>query len=139
MAKDKKKKKESLKSQFKENKQLLLGISFAISMLLFASLGARSDFFKTKEKSKPVPDELTKNLTPSPKTENRPVDKSCVVTGCSGQICSDEEVTTTCEYKEIYSCYKTATCEVQPDGECGWAMDEKLRDCLQSYVGEPSL
>src|SRR3989344_3351533 len=45
---------------------------------------------------------------------------ACVVTGCSSQVCAEEDVITTCEYRSEYACYKSATCERQTNGECGW-------------------
>lgn len=54
----------------------------------------------------------------------------CVRTGCSGQICSDQEVFTTCEWREEYACYRSATCERQADGTCGWTMTPELQACL---------
>jgi len=54
----------------------------------------------------------------------------CVISGCSSQICSDTETMSTCEYKEEYACYKTATCERQTSGQCGWTETEALRLCL---------
>lgn len=54
----------------------------------------------------------------------------CRRTGCSGQICSDEDVITTCEWREEYACYRSASCERQADGECGWTMTDELRMCL---------
>ena len=65
--------------------------------------------------------------TPSPVTKG-----DCRITGCSGQVCSDEEVVTTCEFKEEYTCYKTAKCERQEDGKCGWTPSEELVACLMS-------
>lgn len=59
--------------------------------------------------------------------------KPCVVTGCSGQICSDEEVITTCEYRAEYACYKTARCERQPNGKCGWKETQQLQECLAKF------
>lgn len=56
----------------------------------------------------------------------------CKPTGCSGQICSDEDVTTTCEFKEEYACYKNAKCERQSDGKCGWTPTEELVMCLSA-------
>jgi len=56
--------------------------------------------------------------------------KMCAPTGCSGQICSDQNVITTCEWKPEYECYRAATCSTQVNGECGWEMDETLRQCL---------
>jgi len=56
--------------------------------------------------------------------------KPCMKTGCSGQICSDHEVITTCEYRTEYECYKKATCERQASGECGFTKTKELTDCL---------
>lgn len=56
---------------------------------------------------------------------------ACVKTGCSGQVCADEEVVTTCEFRPEYECYKTAKCERQPSGECGWTSTPELRVCLE--------
>jgi len=59
-------------------------------------------------------------------------DGKCKATGCSGQLCSDEDVVTTCEFKAEYACYKTAKCELQEDGKCGWTPTEELIACLRS-------
>lgn len=56
--------------------------------------------------------------------------KPCVRTGCSGQICADHEVISTCEYKPEYDCYKKATCERQANGDCGFTKTKELTDCL---------
>jgi hypothetical protein len=61
----------------------------------------------------------------------RLVDQTCYVGGCSGQICSDQEgVISTCEWKDEYACYASATCERQPDGQCGWTPTPELTACL---------
>ncbi len=59
-------------------------------------------------------------------------EKGCVITGCSSQICAEEETITTCEYKEEYACYASATCERQDNGECGWTMTVELQSCLET-------
>ncbi|OGN33202.1 MAG: hypothetical protein A3F98_03985 [Candidatus Yanofskybacteria bacterium RIFCSPLOWO2_12_FULL_41_8] len=59
----------------------------------------------------------------------------CKTTGCSGQICSDEDVVTTCEFKQEYACYQNAKCERQSDGKCGWTPSEELVACLYSAWG----
>lgn len=60
-----------------------------------------------------------------------PADPTCFVGGCSGQICSDDEgVISTCEWREEYACYQTATCERQVDGACGWTATPELEACL---------
>lgn len=56
---------------------------------------------------------------------------TCYVGGCSAQLCSDKpDMVSTCEYTATYACYKTATCERQASGQCGWTPTEKLTQCL---------
>lgn len=59
-------------------------------------------------------------------TSGRP----CMKTGCSGQICADHDVVTTCEFRSEYECYKKATCERQADGNCGFTKTPELLACL---------
>ena len=59
-----------------------------------------------------------------------PAAKTCIVTGCSGQICADEEVITTCEFRAEYACYKNARCERQSSEKCEWIETEELRACV---------
>lgn len=55
----------------------------------------------------------------------------CHVGGCSGQLCSDQPgAISTCEWREEYACYQTATCERQPEGHCGWTDTAELAACL---------
>ena len=59
-------------------------------------------------------------------------DKSaCRKTGCSGQICSDKDTVSTCEFRADYACYQAATCERQTNGQCGWTMTAELEACLK--------
>ena len=55
----------------------------------------------------------------------------CMVTGCSGQVCADGDVITTCEYKAEYACYENAVCERQADDQCGWTLTAAVGRCLQ--------
>jgi hypothetical protein len=57
-------------------------------------------------------------------------EKLCRKTGCSGQICADRSVNSTCEWLPTYACYNSATCEVQADGNCGWTPSDELTQCL---------
>ncbi|MGK3966686.1 hypothetical protein WMF38_21205 [Sorangium sp. So ce118] len=60
----------------------------------------------------------------------------CMVTGCSGQVCADEEVLTTCEWREAYACYgKHGVCERDASGQCGWRDTPELDACLASGSG----
>lgn len=60
------------------------------------------------------------------------VEASCIKTGCSGHICSDEPVVSTCEFKAEYACYQQAVCERQEDGTCGFTLDSTLSECLEN-------
>lgn len=73
----------------------------------------------------------SKSPTPSVITKD-----ACIITGCSGQICSDKEVITTCEVVPGDECYKSATCERQQNGECGWTQTNGLTQCLQEHRQE---
>ena len=57
--------------------------------------------------------------------------KPCFKTGCSGQVCADEDVATTCEFRPEYECYRTARCERQANGRCGFTDTPELRRCLR--------
>lgn len=55
----------------------------------------------------------------------------CYVGGCSGQLCTDTQGSiSTCEYTASYACYKTARCERQATGRCGWTQTQALKMCL---------
>ena len=57
----------------------------------------------------------------------------CYVGGCSSQICSDEPgIVSTCIYSPSFACYKTATCERQTSGQCGWTETAELEMCLEN-------
>jgi hypothetical protein len=77
-------------------------------------------------KSSPAPQ-------PDPEPDPTPA-ITCAPAGCSGTICADAatagDIMTTCEYRNEYACYQTATCEVQASGECGWTETTELTDCL---------
>jgi eight-cysteine-cluster-containing protein len=59
-------------------------------------------------------------------------DSDCMRTGCSDQLCDDEEVVTTCEWREEYACYsqRFARC-VCMEGQCGWERNRRLAQCLR--------
>ena len=61
-----------------------------------------------------------------------PVQGACVKSGCSGTVCAEpgKEMLTTCDYKPEHGCYKTATCERQPGGACGWTQTAEMTACL---------
>jgi len=56
--------------------------------------------------------------------------KPCIKTGCSKEICAEEEVISTCEYRTEFECYKKAACERQANGNCGFTKTKELNGCL---------
>ena len=59
-----------------------------------------------------------------------PTPAACKKTGCSGQVCADQNMMTTCEWRPQYACYRTAECKRQGDGKCGWTRTAALEHCL---------
>jgi hypothetical protein len=63
----------------------------------------------------------------------RYVSSDCRIGGCSGEVCGDaggEPIVSNCISNPAFSCYKTARCEKQADGACGWTMTSELSACL---------
>lgn len=54
----------------------------------------------------------------------------CMRTGCSGQLCADMPLASTCEFRPEYACYASAACERQSDGSCGWTASPALTACI---------
>jgi len=55
----------------------------------------------------------------------------CRKTGCSGQICSQQNVNTTCTWMNQFACYSNAQCQYLPStGDCGWVSSLTLGACL---------
>jgi eight-cysteine-cluster-containing protein len=90
--------------------------ALAISTLLLAACGGK--------KSNPTP--------PANGSGSAPVANDCIKTGCSGIVCAEpgNDVMTTCEFKNEYACYQTASCERQADGKCGWTQTDALKACI---------
>lgn len=60
----------------------------------------------------------------------------CYVGGCSSELCTETKgQVSACLYSESYACYRTATCERQPSGSCGWTPTTELNKCLASKSG----
>jgi len=66
-----------------------------------------------------------------------PAPEACRRDGCSGQVCvarDAEPIYTTCEERPEYVCYRTAACEVQANGECGFTETPELLACLADPI-----
>jgi len=62
-----------------------------------------------------------------------PPGRGCARAGCSGQLCVDEgvDIASTCEWRPVYVCYQEATCDRQPNGQCGFTPTHELVECLE--------
>jgi hypothetical protein len=65
-------------------------------------------------------------------SEERQATGGCEIVGCSSEMCADpkEGLGGTCEWRDSYACFDSATCERQSDGKCGWTQTEALQACL---------
>jgi hypothetical protein len=55
----------------------------------------------------------------------------CYIGGCSSEVCSDKpDAVSNCMYAPSFSCYRTAKCERQVSGKCGWTETAELKKCL---------
>jgi eight-cysteine-cluster-containing protein len=72
---------------------------------------------------------IDKNLTSEKPVSNL---KPCFVGGCSSQLCGEkeDEMVSTCEWKDEYACYRQTKCERQKNGQCGWTETQEFKSCL---------
>lgn len=75
----------------------------------------------------------TSSTTPArATTTTRPAD-GCVISGCSGELCTEVPVASPCRWEDAFGCYARAACARGPDGACGWRPSAALADCLRRY------
>jgi hypothetical protein len=71
-----------------------------------------------------------------PTTGHPTVAEGCRIDGCSEELCvgngqPKQLYYTNCIFQEEYGCFRTARCEVQTDGQCGWTPTTELTACVQ--------
>lgn len=119
-------------------KNLILLLTGLVSFLLLIVLANR--LIKSELVDLRNLNNTTKNTVPNNQTNSDLVQKECIVTGCSGQICeektSESPTITDCTYKEEYKCYQFSTCRIQRNGECGWTESKEFKACLLNYLPE---
>jgi eight-cysteine-cluster-containing protein len=55
---------------------------------------------------------------------------ACKRSGCSGEVCSAEDVLTACAFRPEFACLKEAVCGRLPSGDCGFAMTPEIERCI---------
>jgi hypothetical protein len=57
----------------------------------------------------------------------------CAPGGCSSELCGEEGegLISDCAYREEFDCYRSARCERQSSGRCGWTQTDELRQCIE--------
>ncbi|KAJ3125033.1 hypothetical protein HK098_000639 [Nowakowskiella sp. JEL0407] len=60
----------------------------------------------------------------------------CEITGCNSEICANRGtgLASVCIALPQFQCYRSATCEKQPNGQCEWSQTDSLKACLGTYV-----
>lgn len=63
-------------------------------------------------------------------------DSDCAVGGCSGQLCGPKDevkdIATTCEWREVYDCYKLTSCSCVDNG-CIWEENDEFKSCMEEF------
>lgn len=91
-----------------------------------------SDFCKDGEIIPGERDACGCQQPPTCQQESPRASDGCVISGCNGELCADVERSSICLYRPEFICYKTASCERQKDGKCGWTQTAELTACLQN-------
>lgn len=57
------------------------------------------------------------------------IDSDCKISGCNGEICAEQEMTSICMYKPEFECYSLTNCKCT-NGKCGWEQTEEFLNCV---------
>lgn len=59
----------------------------------------------------------------------------CIQSGCSGEICAEEAVFTTCVWNAWFECLQYTECgQFGPDGSCAFEENKEFLDCIEATV-----
>lgn len=100
--------------------------------ITFTTAGATSGFLVLR-RDNPSGDPRFDAQVKIPVVFGKKIELPCRPTGCSGQLCADSDIPTTCIYREYYGCYQKAQCKRLPDGQCGWTGGNDFISCLQQF------
>ena len=72
---------------------------------------------------------------PDPACSDGEPELDCFRSGCGGEICSDQSIVTTCEFKPETVCLEGAECTFQTDSQsCGFTQTPELVECLEEIT-----
>ena len=126
--------------KWKQKKGFILPLAIVVvSAVAFALLVWLSVNHTNKENIVPqntnVVSDLKTNYNTNKNTDlndNQPGGE-CVASGCSGQVCAAEgnDIITTCEIQDWFSCLSLTKCERQVSGQCDWTENPIYLNCLK--------
>lgn len=80
-------------------------------------------------------DECGCQLPPTCSRSSTQPNGGCAIGGCNSELCLEEsqsdKIFSICLYRPEHACYKSATCERQSGGKCGWTQTPALLACLE--------
>lgn len=128
------------------NKKKCGGFSPLIIMIgIFVLLSLGTGVYIVKRNPTTTPDPFA-SISPMPASTSTPtptptsVATTCVVGGCSGELCLPEDqggLASICIIEPHYACYKKARCEVQQSGVCGWTETREFAACIKTSQTTP--
>ncbi|VVC72122.1 Uncharacterised protein [uncultured archaeon] len=107
----------------------LAALACISAMLLLGCIGGNAP---TPAPATPAP---SPSATPGAGLECS-TDSDCMATGCSGQLCANRSISTTCEYRREYACYRLTSCGCS-GGKCVWGSNPDFAECLENATGAP--
>ena len=67
-----------------------------------------------------------------------PATATCIVSGCSSEICAPVAEITSCDVEPWFECLKYTQCGAfGPEGTCAWEESPAYLDCLDALVSQP--
>ena len=77
----------------------------------------------------------TQNKTTENRSQAKTPPAACKVIGCARQYCvplHSQDISPTCASPTPDKCTTLTTCELQPDGECGWTPNPAYTQCIKT-------
>ena len=112
---------------------LLFSSLFIVAFVVSSLTVQKKGYIPTGPDIVPTAEIKIPTATP-PAGSGQMLEDGCAIAGCNDELCVEqsqkESTVSACVYKDEFSCYKSAKCEVQSNGKCAWTQTEELKACL---------